>query len=104
MRNLRRLIKIAAARITRNPYHTLAAFLVMFLTFFVAGAFVLVSIGSNVLLAYFESRPAVTAFLKDGTSSDKVKGIQDSLAQSNVVSKTRYVSKEEAIYRQSPEF
>jgi cell division transport system permease protein len=97
MKTLQRLVKIAAARIMRNPYHTLAAFLVMFLTFFVAGAFVLVSLGSNVLLAYFESRPAVTAFLKDGTSNEKVKGIQDSLAESSVVSKTRYVSKEEAL-------
>ena len=102
MKNLQRLIKIAAARVTRNPYHALAAFFVMFLTFFVAGAFILVSLGSNALLAYFESRPAVTAFLKDGTSNEKVQGIQNSLAKSEVVSKTRYVSKEEAlkIYRE----
>ena len=97
MRILRRLVKIAVQRITRNPYHALAAFLVMFFTFFVVGAFVLVSLGSNVLLGYFESRPAVTAFLKDGTTSEKVRGIQDTLAQTKVVSKTRYVSKEEAL-------
>jgi len=81
----------------RNPYNALAAFLVMFLTFFVAGAFVLISVGSNVLLSYFESRPAVTAFLKDDTGSEKVKEIQDSLTATGVVSKTRYVSKEEAL-------
>lgn len=97
MRILQRLVKTAVQRITRNPYHALAAFLVMFFTFFVVGAFVLVSLGSNVLLGYFESRPAVTAFLKDGTTSEKVKGIQDTLAQTQVVSKTRYVSKEEAL-------
>src|SRR3989344_3642450 len=97
MKNLQRLVKISAQRITRNPYHALAAFLVMFFTFFVVGAFVLVSFGSNVLLHYFESRPAVTAFLKDGTTTDKVKSIQDTLAKTQVVSKTRYVSKEEAL-------
>lgn len=97
MRNLTRLLKIATTRIARNPYHALAAFLVMFLTFFVAGAFVLLSLGSNVLLAYFESRPAVSAFLKDGTSSDKVKQIQEDLAATGVVSKTSYISKEEAL-------
>ncbi|MDP2720737.1 MAG: permease-like cell division protein FtsX [bacterium] len=97
MRNLQRLVKIAITRISRNPYHALAAFLVMFLTFFVVGAFILASIGSNTLLSYFESRPAVTAFLKDGTSIEKVKGIQDDLTTSRIVSKTRYVSKEEAL-------
>lgn len=97
MRNLPRLLKIATQRISRNPYHALAAFLVMFLTFFVSGAFVLFSLASNQLISYFESRPAVTAFLKDGTSTEKVNGIQDSLVESGVVSKTRYVSKEEAL-------
>ena len=38
MKTLQRLVKIAAARIVRNPYHAIAAFLVMVLTFFVAGA------------------------------------------------------------------
>src|SRR3989304_7996116 len=97
MKNLPRLIKVAFARISRNPYHALAAFLVMFLTFFVGGAFVLLSIGSNTLIAYFESRPQVTAFLKDDTSPEKVKGIQDNLAKTGVVSKTTYISKEEAL-------
>jgi len=97
MRNLSRLLKIAAKRITRNPYQALAAFLVMFLTFFVAGAFVLLSVGSNALIAYFESRPQVTAFLKDDTTVEKVKEIQDRLSKTGVVSKTTYVSKEEAL-------
>lgn len=97
MKTLKRQLKIAIQRISRNPYHALAAFLVMVFTFFVVGAFVLVSLGSNVLLSYFESQPAVIAFLKEDTSTDKVKGIQDSLASTGVVSKTKYVSKEEAL-------
>ncbi len=97
MRKIQRLLKTAASRMRRNPYHALAAFFVMFLTFVVVGAFVLVSLGSNVLLAYFESRPAITAFLEDGTDTEKVKGIQDSLVSTGVVSKTKYISKEEAL-------
>lgn len=97
MNNLLRLVKTALSRISRNPYHTLAAFLVMFLTFFVVGAFVLVSIGSNRLLSYFESRPQVTAFLTEGISTEKVEEIRQSLADTKVVSKTKYVSKEEAL-------
>ncbi|OGY25167.1 MAG: hypothetical protein A2Z11_00070 [Candidatus Woykebacteria bacterium RBG_16_43_9] len=97
MKNLPRLIKVAFARIIRNPYHALAAFLVMFLTFFVVGAFVLISIGSNRLLSYLESRPQVTAFLKDGIGSEKVEEIRELLSATKVVSKTQYVSKEEAL-------
>lgn len=97
MKNLPRLIKTAFQRISRNPYHALAATLVMLFTFFVVGAFVLVSVGSNVLISYFESRPQVTAFLRDGTDSKSVEQIRTKLANTGVVSKTKYVSKEEAV-------
>jgi len=97
MKNLPRLIKTALQRISRNPYHALAATLVMLFTFFVVGAFVLVSVGSNVLISYFESRPQVTAFLRDGTDSKSVEQIRTKLADTGVVSKTKYVSKEEAV-------
>ncbi len=97
MNNLPRLLKTALSRISRNPYHTVAAFLVMFLTFFVVGAFVLVIIGSNTLLSYFESQPQVTAFLTEGTSAQKIEEIRQSLADTKVVSKTKYISKEEAL-------
>jgi cell division protein FtsX len=74
----------------------------MFLTFLVSGAFVLITLGSNVLINHFESLPQVTAFLKDGTTSATVEQIRDKLTATNVVSETRYVSKEEAlnIYRE----
>ena len=49
----------------------------MFLTFFISGLVVLVTVSSNQVLGFFESRPQVTAFLKDGTTSDKIKEIQE---------------------------
>jgi cell division transport system permease protein len=74
----------------------------MFLAYFVAAAFILISVGSSILISYFESRPAVTAFLRDGTTNEQVKGVQDRLVESGVVSKTKYISKDEAlaIYRE----
>jgi len=97
MRNLPRLIKIATQRIVRNPYNSMAAVLVMFLAFFISGVFVIITIGSNQLITYFESRPQVTAFLRDGTSSEQVKEIQDKLSKTQVVSSSKYISKEEAL-------
>ncbi|OGY32817.1 MAG: hypothetical protein A3A57_00035 [Candidatus Woykebacteria bacterium RIFCSPLOWO2_01_FULL_41_12] len=97
MNNLPRLLKVSFQRITRNPYNAFAAIFVMFLTFFISGLVVLVTVSSNQVLGFFESRPQVTAFLKDGTTSDKIKEIQDRLNKTEIVSKTKYISKEEAL-------
>ena len=97
MINLSRLLKIAQQRILRNPYNAIAAVAVLFLAFFISGAFILVTIGSNMILGYFESRPEVIIFLKDNTTGSQVKKMQQTLTDSGLVSKTRYVSKEEAL-------
>ena len=97
MNNLPRLLKVSFQRITRNPYNAFAAIFVMFLTFFISGLVVLATVSSNQVLGFFESRPQVTAFLKDGTTSEKIKEIQDKLNKTEIVSKTKYISKEEAL-------
>jgi len=97
MINLSRLLKIAKQRILRNPYNSIAAIFVLFLAFSISGAFVLVTASSSALLHYFESKPEVTAFLKDNATGAQVKKIQQKLDGTGVVSKTRYVSKEEAL-------
>ena len=101
MNNLPRLIKTTFQRITRNPYNAFAAVFVMFLTFFISGLVVLITLSSNQVLSFFESRPQVTAFLNDGTTSKQITDLQDKLIKTEIVSKTKYVSKEEAleIYR-----
>lgn len=101
MNNLPRLLKTTFQRITRNPYNTFAAVFVMFLTFFISGLVVLITLSSNQVLTFFESRPQVTAFLNDGTTSKQITDVQDKLNKTQIVSKTKYVSKEEAleIYR-----
>jgi cell division transport system permease protein len=90
------------SHIRRSPYQALAATLIMFLTFFMATIFVLTAGGFQVVLRYFETRPQVTAFLKDETTLSQVDMIKAKLAQTGKVRETKYISKEEAlnIYRE----
>jgi len=90
------------SHIRRSPYQALAATLIMFLTFFMATIFVLTAGGFQVVLRYFETRPQVTAFLKDETTLLQVDTIKAKLAQTGKVRETKYISKEEAlnIYRE----
>ena len=102
MSNFPRLLRTASKRIRRNPYNALGAVLVMFLTFFVGAIFILVSLGSAELIHYFETRPNITAFLKDDTTSAQVSQIQADVKKIPSVTKVKYVSKNDAlnIYKQ----
>ncbi len=86
----------------RTPYQALSAILIMFLTFFITTVFVLTAGGFQTILRYFETRPQVTAFLKDETTSAQIDTIKAKLAQTGKVKETKYISKEEAlnIYRE----
>ncbi len=87
--------------IRRTPFQAIAASMVMFLTFFALLTFLLLALGSQTALKYFESKPQVIAFFKEGTTSQDVETIQQALNQETRVAETKYVSKEEAlqIYR-----
>src|SRR3972149_2577200 len=102
MAQINRLTKTATKRIQRNPYNALAAILVMFLTFFVGAIFILVSLASNVIIHYYETRPQVTAFLKDDTSLEQIEEIKNNVSKIPSVTNTKHISKEEAleIYRE----
>jgi len=86
----------------RTPYQALAAILIMFLTFFITTVFILTAGGFQTILRYFETRPQVTAFLKDETTSAQIDTLKAKLAQTGKVRETKYISKEEAlnIYRE----
>ncbi len=100
--NLSRLISNVKKNIRRTPYQAMAAMMVMFLTFFVVGVFLLLALGSQQILTYYESKPQAIAFFKDGTTTTDVEAIQNSLWQTSRVTELKYVSKEEAleIYRE----
>src|SRR3990172_408476 len=102
MKTLSRLIKTTLQRITRNPYHSIGAIFVMFLTFFVGGAFVMLSLGSGAVLNYFESRPQIDAFFKDKVDQEQIDSLEKRLVDTGKISKIKFISKEEAlkIYRE----
>lgn len=96
-----RAIEFAKRNIRRTPFQALAASMVMFLTFLALQTFVILAAGSQETLRYFESKPQVIAFFKEGTTSQDVSAIDNALHQEGRVTKTKFVSKEEAlqIYR-----
>lgn len=94
--------KFARRNIRRTPFQAIAASMVMFLTFFVLLSFLLLAAGSQAALRYFESKPQVIAFFKEGTTDQDISAIENALLAEGRVTNTKFVSKEEAleIYRQ----
>lgn len=85
----------------RFPYQSLAAVLMMYITFFLISIFSLFILGAHSLLNYFESRPQVTAFFRDATPKEKVDQLESKLRANIPVTAARYIDQEEAlaIYR-----
>ena len=96
-----RAISFAKRNIERTPFQAAAAIMVMFLTFFALLTFIILAAGSQSALRYFESRPQVIAFFKEGTTSEDITLIENALKQETRVTETKYISKEDAlkIYR-----
>ena len=88
--------------IRRSPYQASAAILTMFLTFLVSGVFSIASIGSTLILTYFESKPQITAFFSDEVAVEEVETLTNTLQGTGKVASVRYISKDEAlsIYRE----
>lgn len=97
-----RAIEFTKRNIRRTPFQAIAASMVMFLTFLALMIFLILAAGSQATLRYFESKPQVIVFFKEGTTNQDVESIENALLQEARVTKTRYVSKEEAlqIYRE----
>ena len=97
-----RAIEFTRRNIRRTPFQALAASMIMFLTFLALQTFVILAAGSQASLRYFESKPQVIAFFKDGTTDQDISAIENALQQQGRVTKTKFISKEEAleIYRE----
>ncbi len=90
-------LKTALGYIRRSPFQALAASFVLTLTFFVATTVSVLVYSSSRLISYFETRPQVIAFLKDGVSDADVANLQHSLQSDSRIKDVKYVSKEEAL-------
>ncbi len=89
--------------IRRSPFQAAAAVMIMFLTFFVLSTFLLLAIGSQEILRFYESKPQVIAFFKDTTTNEDIMAISKALEKDARILKIKFVSKQEAlnIYRES---
>lgn len=83
--------------IRRSPYQAFAAISIMTLTFLVAGLFFVLSVGSSIVLSYFEQKPQIIVFFKDSKSETDIKALSDTLTKSDRVASVKYVSKDEAL-------
>lgn len=92
-----RSFEFVKRNIRRTPYQAIIASFVCFLTFFALLIFLILAAGSQVTLRYFESKPQVIAFLKEGTTELDVTALENALKAEPRVTNTRYVSKEEAL-------
>lgn len=99
---MNRAIFYAKRNIRRTPFQAIAAIMVMFLTFLSLLTFALLATGSEVTLKYFENKPQIIAFFKEGTTNEDIQTIENALKQESRVTKTKYISKEDAlaIYRE----
>lgn len=96
-----RVFSYVSKNIRRTPYQALAATMIMFLTFLTLLIFLLIALGSQKILKYYESKPQAIAFFKDSSTGDDVDAIEAALKLTGKVKDLRFVSKEEAlqIYR-----
>lgn len=96
-----RFIDNMSKNIRRTPYQAIAASMVMFLTFWVLSVFLLLALGSNVILRFYEAKPQAIAFFKDGTSDQDVTNIENALQATGEITKFNYITKDQAlqIYR-----
>lgn len=92
----------ARRNIRRTPYQALAAVMVMFVTFLTLLLFVLLALGSQKILQFYESKPQAIAFFKDSTEEADIIAIQKALQSTGKVNSLKYVSKDEAleVYRE----
>lgn len=90
-------LKTSWHHIRRSPYQTVAAILIMTLTFFVISVFTFVILGSSKIISYFESKPQVTAFFKEEAKQEDIDVLKNELERMEQVARVLFVSKEEAL-------
>lgn len=94
---MNRAITFTKRNIRRTPFQALAASMVMFLTFLALQTFIILGAGSQATLRYFESKPQAIAFFKEGTTEQDISAIENALLQETRVTKTKFISKEDAL-------
>ena len=89
-------LKSAWHHIRRSPFQSLIAILVMFFSFLVLNLFMVFSNGMSSVLKYFETKPEITVFLKDGLDRNTVEDLQKELSNYPNIREIKFISKEKA--------
>lgn len=94
-------MKELLSSIRRTPYQSLAMFLVLFFTLFLSTTIFVSLAFFYSFLGYVETRPQVTVYFQNQTSTGQVLKLKDELENSGKVLSIKHISKEEAfkIYR-----
>lgn len=90
-------LKAAWHHLRRSPFQSLTAILLILITFIILNLFVIVSQGMSTVLVFFETKPEVTIFLKDGLDRDTVENLQKELSLYPDIREIKFISKEKAL-------
>jgi len=90
-------LKTTWHHIRRSPFQSLIAAIAMFLSFFFITTFIIVNSGLSTVLKYFETKPEVTLFLKDGLDTSAVENIKKDLSSYQGIKEITFVSKDKAL-------
>jgi cell division transport system permease protein len=83
--------------IRRSPYQSVAAILIMSLTFLSIAVFAILTIISIRVIDYFETRPQLSVFFIQEATSEEINTLRDQLEDTGKTKNIKFVSKEEAL-------
>lgn len=90
-------VQTVAKYIRRSPYQSVAAILIMSLTFLTVAVFAILTIISIRVINYFETRPQLSVFFKQEATTDEMNILRKEMEDTGKVRSIKYVSKEEAL-------
>ncbi len=89
-------VQTVSKYIRRSPYQSIAAIMIMSLTFFAIGVFSLITIISVRAINHLESQPQLSIFFREGVSSEEIGALRKQLTETGKIKSIKYISKEEA--------
>lgn len=89
-------VQTVSKYIRRSPYQSIAAILIMSLTFFTIGVFSLITIISIRAINHLESQPQLSIFFKEGSTQQDIESLRNQLEDTGKVKSIKFISKEEA--------
>lgn len=91
------VLKTTWHHIRRSPFQSITAIIAMIVCFFAISFYAIISNGLSTVIKYFDTKPEITIFLKDGLDNNAIQNVQKDLAAYPNVKETKYISKEKAL-------